>query len=293
MMYFKEINCIIVLKNKGLLRMIRVAYLGPKGTFSEEAAHLFFSEQTAWVMHESIMDVLEAVHKEEVDKCIVPIENSIAGNIHMTVDGLLMYDLHIEADLIFTISLHLIGNQDSNINTINTISSISPVINQCREFIKKHGFKVEYTDSTAKAAQHVKDSSNTDIAAIASKLVASEYGLKILASEIQDNSMNHTRFIVVSKGKVECADQKKTMILINPSNEYPGVLSSILNVFSALRINLTWIESRPTGKKLGTYRFLIETEAAQSEERMVKAIKILQTFDHQVNIVGSYSTTVL
>ncbi|MNI24900.1 Prephenate dehydratase [compost metagenome] len=273
--------------------MIRVAYLGPKGTFSEEAAHQFFSEETTWVMHESIMDVLESVHNEEVDKCIVPIENSIAGNIHMTVDGLLMYNLHIEADLIFTVSLHLIGNQDSDIDTVNTVMSISPAINQCREFINKHELKCEYTDSTAKAAQYVKDSNDTHIAAIASRLVASEHGLQILASEIQDNSMNHTRFIIVGKGKVESEDQKKTMILINPNNEYPGVLSSILNVFSALGINLTWIESRPTGKKLGTYRFLIETEVAQSEERMVKAIKILQTFDHQVNIVGSYSTTVL
>jgi prephenate dehydratase len=153
-----------------------------------------------------------------------------------------------------------------------------------------HGLKCEYTDSTAKAAQYVKDTSSTNIAAIASKLVANEYGLQILASEIQDNSMNHTRFIVVGKGKVESADHKKTMMLINPNNEYPGVLSSILNVFSALGINLTWIESRPTGKKLGTYRFLIETEVAQSEDRMIKAIKILQTFDHQVKIVGSYST---
>lgn len=91
--------------------MLKVAYLGPKGTFSEEAAHQFFSDQTKWVMYESIMDVLEAVYNEEVDKCIVPIENSIAGNIHMTVDGLLMYNLHIEADLIFTVSLHLLGNQ--------------------------------------------------------------------------------------------------------------------------------------------------------------------------------------
>ena len=89
------------------------------------------------------------------------------------------------------------------------------------------------------------------------------------------------------------SEQKKTMMLINPNNEYPGVLSSILNVFSALGINLTWIESRPTGKRLGSYRFLIESEAAQNDQRMVKAIKILETFEHQVHLVGSYSTTVL
>ncbi|PWW02792.1 prephenate dehydratase/chorismate mutase/prephenate dehydratase [Paenibacillus cellulosilyticus] len=273
--------------------MIRVAYLGPKGTFSEEAAHQYFANNTTWVMYESILDVLEAVHNGEVDKCIVPIENSIAGNIHMTVDGLLMYDLRIEADLIFKVSLHLIGNQDSSINTINTVYSISPAINQCREFIKKHQYKCDYTDSTAKAAQFVKESNLNHIAAIASRSVADEHGLQILESEIQDNSMNHTRFIIVGKDIKKPAEQKKTMILINPNNEYPGVLSSILNVFSALGINLTWIESRPTGKKLGTYRFLIESEAAQNDLRMIKAVKILETFEHEVQIVGSYSTTVL
>lgn len=273
--------------------MTRVAYLGPKGTFSEEAAHRFFAEQTNWVMYESILDVLEAVHNEEVDRCIVPIENSISGNIHLTVEGLLMYNLHIEADLIFTVSLHLLGNQNSNMNTISTIKSISPAISQCREYIKKHGFKCEYTDSTAKAALWVKDSNDNHIAAIASELIAGEYGLKILDSEIQDNSMNHTRFIVVGKGIVEISEQKKTMLLINPNHEYPGVLSSILNVFSTLGINLTWIESRPTGKKLGTYRFLIESEVAQSDQRMVKAIRILETYEHEVHIVGSYSTSVL
>ncbi|MWC30514.1 prephenate dehydratase [Paenibacillus sp. MMS18-CY102] len=273
--------------------MIRVAYLGPKGTFSEEAAHQYFSSDTTWFMYESILDVLEAVYNGEVDKCIVPIENSIAGNIHMTVDGLLMYNLRIEADLIFKVSLHLIGNQDSEIHTINKVYSISPAINQCRDFIKKHQYKCEYTDSTAKAAQFVKASNMNHIAAIASKSVADEHGLKILKSEIQDNAMNHTRFISVGKDAAEVKEQEKTMILINPNNEYPGVLSSILNVFSALGINLTWIESRPTGKKLGTYRFLIESEAGQNDPRMEKAIKILETFEHEVQIVGSYSTTIL
>lgn len=282
-----------MLKDKGFIRMIKVAYLGPKGTFSEEAAHQFFSDQTEWIMYESIMDVLEAVNKEEVDKCIVPIENSIAGNIHMTVDGLLMYDLHIEADLIFTVSLHLLGNQNTSIDKISTIRSISPVINQCREYIRNHGYKIEYTDSTAKAASSLKDISDINVAAIGSKMLAQEYGLKIIESEIQDNSANHTRFIVAGKSRVGIEEQRKTMLLIDPSDEFPGVLSSILNVFSALSINLTWIESRPTGKKLGTYRFLIETEIAQKDLRKEKAIKILETFGHQVHIVGSYSTTIL
>jgi prephenate dehydratase len=274
--------------------MSKVAYLGPKGTFSEEAAQKFFDDKnTEWFMFESIQDVLEAVSNEEVDKCIVPIENSIAGNIHMTVDGLLLYNLNIEADLIFTISLHLIGNTESDISDIDTIISIAPAINQCRQYIKTHAFKMEYTDSTAKAALSIKESNILGKAAIASKTVAQEYGLKILQSEVQDNTINHTRFIVVSKNSTTDIEQKKTMMLITPNNEFPGVLSSILNIFSALAINLSWIESRPTGKKLGTYRFLIETEAARSDQRMEKAIKIIQTFGHEVHILGSYATTIL
>jgi prephenate dehydratase len=274
--------------------MSKVAYLGPKGTFSEEAAHRFFEDKnTEWFMLDSILDVLEAVSNDQVDKCIVPIENSIAGNIHMTVDGLLLYNLSIEADLIFTVSLHLIGNFNSNIGDINTVISIAPAINQCRQYIKTHGLKVEYTDSTAKAALAIKESNTIVTAAIASKTVAQEYGLKILQSEVQDNTANHTRFIVVSKSFTDEIEQKKTMMLITPNNEFPGVLSSILNVFSALAINLSWIESRPTGKKLGTYRFLIETEAPRNDQRMEKALKIIETFGHEVQILGSYTTTIL
>lgn len=272
---------------------MKVAYLGPKGTFSEEAAHQFFPEGTNWRMYESIADVLEAVSNGDADKCMVPIENSIAGNIHMTVDGLLMHKLYIEADLIFTVSLHLSGNQGSNIEDIKTVRSISPAVNQCRAYIKRKGFKIEYTDSTAGAGQAIKESNDKEAAVIASKMVAQEYGLKILDSEIQDHSANHTRFVVVSKGITNESEQTKTMMLITPNDEFPGVLSSILNVFSALAINLSWIESRPTGKKLGTYRFLIESEAAQSDHRMSKVIKILETLGHDVHLVGSYSTTFL
>lgn len=274
--------------------MNKVAYLGPMGTFSEEAAHAYFKDQnTEWFMFDSISDVLEAVSHDAVDKCIVPIENSIAGNIHMTVDGLLQHNLRIEADLIFKVSLHLVGNQDSSMSHIHTVRSIGPVINQCREFIKSNGLKVEYTDSSAKAALSITDSGLAGTAAIASRSVAETYGLKMIRSDVQDHSANHTRFIIVSKRSSEATGQQKTMMFITPSEEYPGILSSILNVFSALGINLLWIESRPTGIKLGTYRFLIETEAGERDPRMEKAIKIIQTFGHEIQLLGSYSTTVL
>lgn len=274
--------------------MVKVAYLGPNGTFSEEAALKFFADtNTEWFMLDSIPDVLEAVNNDSVDKCIVPIENSIAGNIHMTVDGLLLHNLSIEADVVFKVSLHLIGNHDSSIGDIDTVVSISPVINQCRQFIKEHGLKIEYSDSSAKAVLSIQESGGKKTAAIGSSAVARKYTLNILQSEVQDHSANHTRFVVVSKRHSDDREQQKTMMLITPNDEYPGVLSSILNVFSALAINLSWIESRPTGTKLGAYRFLIETEAGRKDPRMEKAITIIQTFGHDVHVLGSYATTIL
>lgn len=272
---------------------MKVAYLGPRGTFSEEAATRYFKDADELLPRDSIPDVLESVHNGEADKCIVPIENSIAGTINMSVDGLLVYRLFIEADIIFPVSLNLVGINDSRAGDIKNVLSIAPALDQCRDYIRKKGFAYDRVDSTATAAQVVKEKNRPDLAAISSEWVAGIYGLKVLEKDIQDSACNHTRFIVISKNSIIQPNQEKTMLLVTPQEEYVGMLASILNVFSTLSINLTWIESRPTRKKLGTYRFFIETEAGYGEERMDKAITILRTFGHHVDVLGSYSTTTL
>ncbi|MFC0189413.1 prephenate dehydratase [Fictibacillus aquaticus] len=274
---------------------MRVAYLGPQGSFSEEAALRYFTnEDVEWHKSGSIVDVLEAVGDGTADKGIVPIENSIEGTITITADGLLTHDLFIEAEVIFPVSLNLLTIEGASLDEINEVWSIVPALAQCRDFIRQSKVKTRQFDSTSAAAQAVKNQERKDVAAIASRYAAEVFDLQIAKSAIQDNSNNHTRFVVISKKKCKpVQEQTKTMLLISPTEDYSGVLSSILNVFSALSINLSWIESRPTKKQLGTYHFFIEALNGMQEEKMKKAITILQAFGHDVRVLGSYGTTKL
>lgn len=271
---------------------MRISYLGPQGTFSEEAAIHYFQDQNIdWQMCESILDVLEAVNEEIADKGIVPIENSIEGTINTTVDGIIANNLYIVGEVILPISLHLLTFGEIELKEIKEIWSMQPALDQCKDFIKKTKAKRVQFQSTAYAAEALLQAKRTDAAALASEWAAKTFGLHIAKRNLQDNLENQTRFVVVTKKQIDTTQSlKKTMLLISPNNEYPGLLSSILNVFSALSINLTWIESRPTKQKLGSYKFFLETDAGISEERMKKAIKILETFEHHVHILGSYDT---
>ncbi len=274
---------------------MKVAYLGPQGSFSEEAAFRYFADQqNDWHKCDSIVDVLEAVEEGKADKGIVPIENSIEGTINITADGLLRHDLFVEAEIIFPVSLHLLTLKGAALDEIREVWSIVPALAQCRDFIRKSKVKSKQFDSTSAAAQAVKNQERKDVAAIASKYAAEVFDLQITKSGIQDNCNNHTRFVVISKENTKVSEDKtKTMLLISPTEDYSGVLSSILNVFTALSINLTWIESRPTKKQLGTYHFFVEAQNGLHEEKMNKAITILQAFGHDVRVLGSYNTTKL
>ncbi|HHW39362.1 MAG TPA: prephenate dehydratase [Bacillales bacterium] len=273
---------------------MRVAYLGPQGSFSEEAAFQYFiTENVEWYMCDTILEVLEAVAELKADTGIAPIENSIEGTINITMDGLLTNNLFIVSEVIFPVSLHLLVTEGTLLSDIREVWSIPPALAQCKEYIRASKVKSRQFDSTSSAAQAVKKQGRRDIAAIASQAAARIFDLHIAKRGIQDNSENHTRFIVVSNRNEDDFKQNnnKMMMLITPCEDRSGVLSSILNVFTALSINLTWIESRPTKKKLGTYRFFIEAEIGLNDIQTSKAITILKAFGHEVNVLGSYNTT--
>ncbi|CEG27269.1 prephenate dehydratase [Bacillus sp. B-jedd] len=273
---------------------MKVAYLGPHGSFSEEAAYKTFKNGEAnWQLCDSILEVLEAVGDRKVEKGIVPIENSIEGTINITADGLLANNLFIENEVIFPVTLNLLVNEGADINDIREVWSISPALAQCKDYIKESRLKTKEFDSTSSAARALKEQGRMDAGAIASSAAASLFGLEVANSSVQDNGENHTRFLVVGKRSSEFLPfhkRDKIMLLIAPALDQSGVLSSILNVFSALNINLTWIESRPTKKRLGTYHFFLEAETGQDQERTTKALKILRAFGHEVQVLGSYNT---
>ncbi|WP_062106983.1 prephenate dehydratase [Bacillus niameyensis] len=271
---------------------MNVAYLGPKGTFSEEAAIRYFNEDNIEpIMFSTIFDVLEAVDEGKVDKGIVPIENAIEGTITMTTDGLLQHQLWIDGEVVLPVKLHLLTNHGAKLEEIQEVWSIPPALAQCRIFTKKLGAVTKQHSSTAGAAEALRNSGRLDAGAVASEWAAKTFGLDICAGDIHDNDCNSTRFVIVTKKpNQEFHDGDKSMLLITPTEDRPGLLAIILNVFSSLGINLTWIESRPTKKKMGTYRFFIETAKGTSRANLEKAITILETYGYDIRLLGSYKT---
>ncbi len=275
---------------KRSLLILKVAYLGPKGTFSEEAALKYFSdEEITTIDHGTILDVLEAVAEERVDKGIVPIENAIEGTITMTTDGLTNYEVWVEGEAILPVTLHLLTVEDANLENIKEVWSIPPALAQCRTYTRELKAETKHYSSTAQAAESLKNEDRLDAGAIASELAAKTFGLKIAKSNIQDFEGNSTRFLILSKKEAEKGVAEKTMLLVTPTEDRPGLLAVILNVFSSLGVNLTWIESRPTKVKLGTYRFFLEAGEGVHEKNLQKAITILETYGYDVRVLGSYN----
>jgi len=274
---------------------VLVGYLGPRGTFSEEAATRYYRNQHVSLRSFSTLyDVLEEVQSQSIDTAVVPIENTIEGPINMTLDSLSeSTDLFVQGEIILSVSQQLLGLPGTTLEQIQEVWSIPPAIAQCRKFIRGLGARIAHYDSTAAAAAALKQADRHDVGAIASEWAARQIGLQILAPHIQDTAENHTRFVVVTRGEKVLPDVHKTMLLIAPNEEHVGLLASIVYIFAALNVNLTWIESRPTKTRLGTYQFYLDAEAPLYDERMQKAITILRTLGHFVRVLGSYGTCVL
>lgn len=267
-----------------------IGYLGPKGTFSEEAATRYFAGTGAsLIAYPTVPEVMEDVCKGVLDQGILPLENTIEGSINLTLDSLAdAQNVFVHGELILSVSLQLLGIPFAKLDDIEEVWSISPAIAQCYKFIRGLGASMQLTDSTASAAKLVKEAADVHRAAVASSWAAKEFGLQILASNIQDVALNHTRFVVFSQKDTFRSDADKTMLLITPSQEHAGMLANILQVFATLELNLAWIESRPTKARLGTYQFYMEVQVGIHDERMGKALAILDILGHQVRVLGSF-----
>lgn len=274
---------------------MRVGYLGPRGTFSEEAATRYYAgQQIELIAYTTLFDVIEEVQLGSIDTAVVPIENTIEGPINITLDCLSeSADLFVQGEVILSVTQHLLGLAETELAAVKEVWSIPPAIAQCRKFIRSLGASIKHFDSTAAAAAELKRSGRSDVGAIASEWAAKQIGLRIVAEKIQETEQNHTRFVVVTKGQNWLAHPQKTMLLIAPNEEHVGILASIVYIFAALNVNLTWIESRPTKMRLGTYQFYLDAEASLQDDSMQKAIAILTTLGHSVRVLGNYSSCVL
>lgn len=267
-----------------------VGYLGPKGTFSEEIAlNLYRGVDGRFTPFTSIDGVIRAVQSGTVDEGIVPVENSIEGSVNVTLDTIAHeVDLFITREIIQPVRHHLLVQPGTK--HINHILSHSQALAQCRNYLSINYAQAELQqiESTAAAAYQVA-TGKANSAAIGSQRAAEIYGLTPIASNIQDNPNNSTRFIVLSRQGVNVPQEKcKTSIVCQINGERPGSLYEILGEFAQRQVNLTRIESRPARTGLGLYIFFFDIEGSLGEDNVDAAIDAIQAKSLWFKNLGSY-----
>lgn len=270
----------------------KIAYLGPEGTFSEEALIKYIDKDSniEMIPIATISEVIKSVDRGKVERGLVPIENSIEGAVNITQD-ILMFESEakIIGEIIIPIEHYLIGKKGTKMKEIKKIISIPHATAQCRFFLTNNFGDIEIiaANSTAEAVKKLVNMEN-DIAAIGPKIAAELYNLEILAGDIEDNKENKTRFVIVGNFIASKTGNDKTSIVCFLKKDKPGSLYNILKEFADRNINLTRLESRPAKKDLGDYVFMIDMEGHIHDKNIYEAIESLRNKVYLVKILGSY-----
>ena len=260
-----------------------IIVLGPQNSYSYNLAVEYFKEKNI-ICADSIEDVFRLVSKNKNYKGIVPIENMLNGSVRETFLNLRKYPLLILRAFDYKIENILASN---NKNYSKIISHSQPLA-QCSDFLRKQK-KIEIleTSSTSKAMELAATDKN--FAAIGNKKAADHFGVRIIDKNISNKNLNITRFIEISRNKPKNFKVgHKTSIMIKPLEDRAGILFEILAVFQIKNINLTKIESIPTGLKMNDYVFYIDIDGSLEEKRVVDALDFLRTFV-EVDVFGSYN----
>jgi chorismate mutase/prephenate dehydratase len=267
--------------------MVKVAFQGERGAFSEDAATKLFGGDIDFLPCVRLKEVFELVSNDEVEFGVVPMENSQAGSINETYDLLLGYPLNIFAEVILKVSHCLMALPGEKLAGITTIYSHPQALAQCAEFLSKLNVESMSSYDTAGSAKMIKEEKLRNCAAIASKRAADIYGLEILAPEIETNVNNYTRFVAISKQKAKPAQKNKTSLVFAIEHK-PGSLYRILGILATRNINLTKLESRPSRTKPWEYVFYADFEGHLNGEIYQEAVRELQGETTFIKILGSY-----
>jgi chorismate mutase/prephenate dehydratase len=274
-------------KSKAGKEIVKVAFQGERGAYSESAVYTFFGDETGVRPCRDLTEVFESVGKEEVPVGVVPIENSLEGSVNQTYDLFLTHNLKVSGEVIIKISHCLIANPSTSLEAVKTVYSHPQALAQCRGFLERLGSDLIPTYDTAGSVKMLKEKGLKNAAAVASKKAAEIYGMKILAREIEDTPTNYTRFFVISKNDSPKTGKDKTSIIFAATHT-PGSLCHALGKFAKRNINLIKIESRPTKQKAWEYNFYLDFEGHRTDENCADALKALEKGGAFIKILGSY-----
>lgn len=277
---------------------MKIAFLGPHASFTQLACSQIFPENEL-IPQSSILDCFTAVINGDVDKAVVPLENSIEGTVSMTLDYLYDFDdIFIETEVVMPIAHHLMIHPENE--NFDTIISHPQALGQTFHFRQDHFKNVETRDfsSTAAGAKLVSENPQKKWAAIANSYAAKLYGLKIIHSNIQDFEQNHTKFIVISKTDHLLQlnfpkTSEKTSLLITLPEDHAGGLHQVLSVFAWRQMNLSKIESRTLKTGLGNYFFFMNIANEWHPVLSKNALEELESIGANVKFLGHYQEYLL
>ncbi len=269
---------------------MRIAYLGPEGTFTQAAALKHFGHAVQTQAHQAIDEVFREVESGACHYGVVPVENSSEGMVTHTLDMFLHSPLQIVGEVQLRVHHNLLSK--SELVDVRVVYAHRQALAQCREWLDAHLAGVEHVavNSNAEAARRA--GLEAGAAAIASREAADIYGLKILESTIEDEPDNTTRFLVIGRAAVPPSGEDKTSLLVSAPNR-PGALYELLAPFSRHGISMTRIESRPSRRGMWEYVFFVDIAGHAREAKVAAALQELATEAAMLKVLGSYPRAVL
>jgi chorismate mutase/prephenate dehydratase len=271
-----------------LEKSMTIAYFGPEATFTHQAAIRRFGASLRYSPQKTITDVFAEVGRNRADYGVVPVENSTEGVVTHTLDMLVDSDLQIVSQIVMPIQQCLLSNAQRR--SIKKLFSHPQALAQCRTWLQNNLPHVEIIEasSTTRAAELASQEANA--AAIASSLAAERYNLRILEADIQDNTSNITRFLVLGRQCSPPTGHDRTSIVFSIAHQV-GALHSALAPLRRYKINMTKIESRPNKRKAWEYYFFVDCDGHVNERKLARALQDLAKYCKFLRVLGSYPNT--
>jgi prephenate dehydratase len=273
---------------------MRVAYLGPAGTHSDEALRASAPPDVEAVPHATIYDAVMAVQEGSADRAVVPIENALEGSVAVTLDTLTVeaQGVRIQAEVVHPIHHCVVARSEISLSTVERVVSHPQATAQCARFLREHLPNAEHVSapSTAEAVMTV-CRSDEPVVALGSSLAAELYGCYIVATNVEDHPDNVTRFVwLAPAGEVGeiGADPKTSIVFWGGGDQSPGWLLEVLKEFAERGVNLVRIESRPRRTGLGHYFFFIDLEGAAGAPPASEALEAVADHVEELRVLGSY-----
>ena len=264
------------------------AFIGEYGAYSHKASLGYFGDEIKPVPVQSFKDIFNAVQSGASQYGVIPLENSLSGSIHENYDLLQEYDLKIIGEITIRVKHALIAHENADKKNIKKILAPPPAFSQCKNYLDQYpDMQIVPVKATSSAVRHVKESGDSNAAAIGSTMAAKIFNMKILEESIEDNPRNYTRFAIISREFKNIEKADKTSLVFTTGHK-PGSLFEVMKIFSEHKINLVKLESRPMPGKPWEYMFYADIEADLEKESLIPVMEELREKSATLKIIGRY-----